>query len=49
VPCSLAAGSFRGHEAVVVAVEGAKAWVSMMMFGELRTVSVELKSLQERV
>jgi hypothetical protein len=42
------AGSFRGHEAVVVAVEGAKAWVSMMMFGELRTVSVDVGSLTQR-
>jgi transcription antitermination factor NusG len=51
VPCSLGTGAFRGHEGVIVRVDTRKgtADVAMLMFGELRTVSVELKSLQERV
>ena len=51
VPCSVGTGAFRGHEGVIVRVDTRKgtADVAMLMFGELRTVSVELKSLQERV
>jgi transcription antitermination factor NusG len=49
VPCSVTTGAFRGCEAVITAVAGTKASVAMLIFGELRTVSVELKSLQERV
>jgi transcription antitermination factor NusG len=50
VPCSLGTGAFRGHEGVIVAVDARKgtADVAMLIFGELRTVSVALKSLQER-
>jgi transcription antitermination factor NusG len=50
VPCSLSTGAFRGQEAVITTVDARKgtADVAMLIFGELRTVSVELKSLQER-
>jgi hypothetical protein len=48
VPCSLATGAFRGCEAVITAVAGTKASVAMLVFGELRTVSVELTNLIER-
>lgn len=50
VPCSLSTGAFRGHEGVIVRVDARKgtADVAMLIFGELRTVSVELTSLIER-
>ena len=50
VPCSLATGAFRGHEAVITVVDARKgtADVAMLIFGELRTVSVDVKSIVPR-
>jgi transcription antitermination factor NusG len=50
VPCSLSTGAFRGHEAVITAVDARKgmADVAMLVFGELRTVTIELTSLIQR-
>jgi transcription antitermination factor NusG len=47
-PCSLAAGAFRGHEAVITAVDGDKAQIAMLVFGELRTVVVALNAIRPR-
>jgi transcription antitermination factor NusG len=47
-PCSLAAGAFRGHEAVITAVDGDKAQIAMLAFGELRTVVVALSAIRPR-
>jgi transcription antitermination factor NusG len=48
VPCSLATGAFRGCEAVITAVAGTKASVAMLVFGELRTVTIDVRSLVPR-
>ena len=49
-PCSLSTGAFRGHEGVITAVDARKgtANVAMLVFGELRTVRVELSALVKR-
>jgi transcription antitermination factor NusG len=46
--CRLSAGALRGHEAVVVEIDGDSAAVAVMLFGELRRVSVPLDSLSLR-
>jgi transcription antitermination factor NusG len=46
--CRLSAGALRGHEAVVVEIDGNDAAVAVMLFGELRRVSVPLDSLSLR-
>jgi transcriptional antiterminator RfaH len=47
-PCSPAAGAFTGHPAVVISVERGKAIIAMLLFGELRQVSVDVSSLVAR-
>jgi transcription antitermination factor NusG len=46
--CSLATGALRDTPAVVLAVEDDTAYVSMMLFGHLREVSVRLDCLRMR-
>jgi transcription antitermination factor NusG len=46
--CRLSAGALRGHEAVVVEIDGDSVAVAVMLFGELRRVSVPLDSLALR-
>jgi transcription antitermination factor NusG len=46
--CRLTAGPFRGHDAVVIEIDGESAVVNVMMFGELRQVAVPLESLAPR-
>jgi transcription antitermination factor NusG len=46
--CRLIGGPFRGHDAVVVEIDGESAVVSVMMFGELRSVAMSLESLSPR-
>jgi transcription antitermination factor NusG len=46
--CRLSAGALRGHEAVVVEIDGDSIAVAVMLFGELRRVSVPLDSLSRR-
>ena len=50
VPCSLGTGAFRGHEAVIVAVDAdrGRAEVAMLVFGEVRNVWVDIKTLVQR-
>jgi len=48
MPCSLAAGPFEGHPAVVLKAEKEMALVSVMMFGQLREVAVQLDCLAAR-
>ena len=48
MPCSLATGAFTGHPAVVIEVERQIAKVAIVMFGELRQVSVDVNSLVAR-
>ena len=47
-PCRLAAGPFAHHDAVVTEVGHDIARVALMMFGQLRTVSVNLDYLTTR-
>jgi transcriptional antiterminator RfaH len=42
------AGAFAGHPAVVVSVTGQRAIIAMLLFGELRQVSVDVSSLVAR-
>jgi transcriptional antiterminator RfaH len=44
-PCSPGNGVFTGHPAVVVSVTGQRAIIAMLLFGELRQVSVDVNSL----
>ena len=46
--CRLSAGPLRGHEAVVAEIDGESATVTVMLFGELRRVSVPLGALSLR-
>ena len=46
--CRLSAGALRGHEAVVVEIDGDTVSAAVMLFGELRRVSVPLDSLSLR-
>jgi transcriptional antiterminator RfaH len=46
--CSLATGVLRDVPAIVLALDGETAYVSMMMLGHLREVSVSLDSLRAR-
>jgi transcription antitermination factor NusG len=46
--CRLNAGSLKGHEAVVVEIDGDTVSAAVMLFGELRRVSVPLDSLSLR-
>ena len=48
MPCSPGNGVFTGHPAVVVSVDRGTAKVAIMMFGELRTVSIDVSSLVAR-
>jgi transcriptional antiterminator RfaH len=49
MPCSPAVGTpFAGHPAVVVSVTGQRAIIAMLLFGELRQVSVDVNSLVAR-
>lgn len=48
MPCSLAAGAFEGCPAVVLKVGQDMALVSLLMFGELREVAVQLDCLVAR-
>jgi transcriptional antiterminator RfaH len=49
IPCSPATGTpFAGHPAVVVSVDRGKAIIAMLLFGELRQVSVDVSSLVAR-
>jgi len=49
MPCSPVAGTpFAGHPAVVISVERQTAKVAMLLFGELRTVSIDVACLRER-
>jgi transcriptional antiterminator RfaH len=49
MPCSPVAGTpFAGHPAVVISVERGKAIIAMLLFGELRQVSVDVSSLVAR-
>jgi len=41
-------GAFTGHPAVVVSVTGQRAIIAMLLFGELRQVSVDVNSLVAR-
>ena len=43
-----AAGPFKGHEAVVLELRGETALIAMLLFGELRQVSVDVNSLVAR-
>ncbi len=47
-PCRLAAGPFAHHDAVVTEVEDHTARVAILMFGQLRQVSVSLDCLTTR-
>jgi transcription antitermination factor NusG len=46
--CRLLSGPFHGHDAVVFAIEDDDVVVNVMMFGELRRVTVPLESLGPR-
>ena len=46
--CRLSAGALRGHAAVVVEIDGDSVAVAVMLFGELRRVSVPLDALSLR-
>jgi transcription antitermination factor NusG len=46
--CRLNAGPLKGHEAVVVEIDGDSVAVAVMLFGELRRVSVPLDALSLR-
>jgi transcription antitermination factor NusG len=46
--CRLLDGPFHGHDAVVNEIDGDNAVVNVMMFGELRSVTVPLESLGPR-
>jgi transcription antitermination factor NusG len=46
--CRLNAGALKGHEAVVIEIDGDSAAVAVMLFGELRRVVVPLDSLDVR-
>jgi transcription antitermination factor NusG len=46
--CRLSAGALRGHEAVVVEIDGDTAAVTVMLFGELRRITAPLDSLALR-
>ena len=49
MPCSPVAGTpFAGHPAVVLSVDGRKARIGLLLFGELRTVSIDVGSLVAR-
>jgi len=49
MPCSPVAGTpFAGHPAVVLSVERQTARVAMLLFGELRTVSIDIVCLRAR-
>jgi transcription antitermination factor NusG len=47
-PCTLRDGAFAGHPAVVLAVSGRRAQVSVLLFGALRTVSAATAALLPR-
>jgi transcription antitermination factor NusG len=47
-PVTLRDGAFAGHPAVVLSVSGRRAQVSVMLFGELRTVSAAIAALLPR-
>ena len=47
-PCSPGNGVFTGHPAVVISVTGNRAVLAMLLFGELRQVSVDVSSLVAR-
>jgi transcription antitermination factor NusG len=47
-PCSPGNGVFTGHPAVVISVDRGKAIIAMLLFGELRQVSVDVNSLVAR-
>ena len=46
--CRLSAGALRGHEAVVVEIDGDSVAVAVMLFGELRRITAPLDSLALR-
>ena len=46
--CRIAAGALRGHDAVVAEVDGDSVVVMVLLFGELRRISVPLDSLSLR-
>jgi len=49
MPCSPVAGTpFAGHPAVVISVERQTARVAMLLFGELRTVTIDVACLVAR-
>ena len=49
MPCSPATGTpLAGHPAVVISVTGQRAIIAMLLFGELRQVSVDVNSLVAR-
>lgn len=45
VPCSPAAGALRGHQAVVLAVDGNHARIGVIFLGHLREISLPLAGL----
>jgi transcription antitermination factor NusG len=47
-PCSLVLGPLRGHPAVVLAVDGSSATISVLIFGGLRPVSAPVAWLVAR-
>jgi len=47
-PCALANGSLKGHEGVVLSVNRLTATVGLLLFGQMREVSVPLTSLAPR-
>ena len=48
MPCSPGNGVFTGHPAVVISVDREIAQIALVLFGELRTVSVDVNSLVAR-
>jgi hypothetical protein len=49
MPCSPATGTpFAGHPAVVISVDREIAQIALVLFGELRTVSIAVGSLVAR-
>jgi transcription antitermination factor NusG len=47
-PCTLAAGAFRGHDAVVIGTRDGRTLVGVMCFGAMREVSVPADCLMAR-
>jgi len=47
-PCRLATGSLKDHEGVVLAVNRLTATVGLLLFGQMREVTVNVTSLMPR-